>query len=135
MASSGRYLDLTADGVRWVPYLTEWEARSAGETHDASNASADGFTDTDGGVTGVVITVRAFHRISDGAFPAVRKNLILSNVVAKGNRSQTHPADFEIAEAIIVECSRPVRIRGQIEITFTLHNKGPFFQDGVLAND
>lgn len=135
MASSGRYLDLTADGIRWVPYVTEWEASSQGETHDASSASSDGYTDTDGGITGVVLRCRAFHRISDGAFPAVRKNLILSNVVAMGNRAQSHAADFEIPEAIIVECSRPVRVRGQIEITFTIHNKGAFLQDGVLADD
>lgn len=136
MSTTGKYLSLrTGAGVGTVfaPKLTEWTAEETGEELDATSAASDGYEDTDDGVTGVRISCRCLHDPADGAVPNIGKGQIITDVKAYGNVAQTTAVDYELPVAIVVRPGRAVRVRGQIEITFEVRNKGLFYRDGVAA--
>lgn len=130
--SSAKYLSLTSDGIAWVPHITELDCKETGETLDETSAATEGYESWGDGVVGLHITVRGFHIISEGVMPSIGKGTIFDDVIAKGNSGQT-TADYFAAEMIVSDPGRTFRVRGQIEFSFTLRSRGPFFRDGVLA--
>ena len=132
MSTSGKYLYTTVGAVAFVPTLTEWEARETGEALDATSGYTAGYEDTDDGVHGVEITIRFLHDPARGAFPPVTKGTILTNFRAFSNSSNATP-DYWLPVGIVVDPGRTTRVRGQIEGTYKVRNKGIFYRDGIAG--
>jgi hypothetical protein len=68
----------------------------------------------------------------DGPFPGFLQGALLTNVLAYSNRSNSTP-DYNLPSAIVVEDRQPTEVRGQIQYSFVIENKGIYYRFGVAA--
>jgi hypothetical protein len=132
MSTAGRYMRATVNGVA-LRGLRSFEPTTSGEELDAADADSAPYEDWDASMYGVRLVIRGiWDPATDGVFPGIYKGAILTNVVLWSNRNNSAP-DYSIPEAIVTEESTPVEVKGQIQYTCTIRNKGAYSRFGVLA--
>lgn len=133
MSTSGRYLRAQVNGTP-VRGVRSWDASPNGDTRlDASDSDSAPYTDSDAGMYGVRLLVRGiWDPAIDGPFPGFLQGAILTAVQAYSNRTNATP-DYNLPLAIVTEDAQSAAVRGQIEYSFTIENKGIYYRHGVAA--
>jgi len=132
LSTSGRYLRATIAGTP-VKGVRSWEVAPGGDVLDASDSDSAPYADVDAGLYECRMTVRGiWDPALDGAFPGFIKGALLTNVAAYSNRNNAQP-DFSMPLAMVVNDGQTTAVRGQIEYTFEIGNKGIFYRHGIAA--
>lgn len=128
MSISGAYLEASINGVA-VNGLHEWEADdSGGDVLDATHGGTGGSTDTDVGCKDLRVTLRMIFDVADGIDVDLRFGTILTSVLLYRHQGDSSPA-YELPSAIVVGKPTTVPVRGRIEMTATIKNKGAFTEN------
>lgn len=105
--------------------MQEWTVEETGDALDATDAESGGVEDTDVGVIGARISIRGVHKLGSGPFPGMRTGNLISALKLYLNKN-TLTSSWDFPSAIIVRCTSSSRVRGQIEWSAELRNKGVY---------
>lgn len=132
MATAGKFLQVTVNGVLLHKGVQKWSVDETGEELDDADAETNGYEATDVALLGAAISIEGVWDTADGPFPAVRKGMLLVNLSLFANRTQGTP-DYNFPLARVMKRPRTVDVGGQIKYSIELHNYGIFYIDGVAA--
>lgn len=123
MSISGKYLTATVGGTA-IDGTHSWEADHQVDDLDATVGNDGGFTDTDAGCESLSVRVQFYFDLTTGAAAGLRPGTELTNVnlyrVASSDLAYTIPT------AIVVGRTFSAQVRGRLEVTATIKNKGTF---------
>lgn len=129
MSVSGKYLTATVNGNEQES-LHSWSADDSGTDQlDATSNSTGGFTSTDTGCFDLMVELGLWFDIGVSNHLAIQTGTILTDVRLFRAFDDATPA-YEIPEAIVVGKPQRVEVRGRIEVTCRIKNRGAWTEDG-----
>lgn len=128
MSISGSRLRCKINGVT-VAGLHDWEADdSGGDVLDATTGEDGGFTNTDTGCADLKVTLRLYFDITNGIDVVIAFGTVLTNLLLYRHLSDATPA-YTIDSAVVIAKPTTVQVRGRVETTVTVKNKGSWTEN------
>jgi hypothetical protein len=107
-----------------------WQASAKVDELDSTTGADAGYANFDAGVKELTVTIQFYFDVASGVAADLAEGTVLTNLKLYRDLSDTNPA-FTLASALVTQFEQKGEVRGKIECTATVKNKGSYVYHDV----